>query len=77
MIKESNPVEINEHSVSSGCNNEPESFWWVSKVLKKRSIILSKVKERCRKSQKYKFGDQVPVDVAGSKNLGNENGNSL
>ena len=46
-------------------------------MLKKRSRILAKNKSRFRKPYKYKFGVQVPVDVAEAKKLDNENGNKF
>ena len=43
----------------------------VSKVLNKQSRILEKVKGRCWKPQKYKFGVQVPINVAKAKKIDN------
>ena len=40
-------------------------------MLKKRSSVLAKVKEKYRKTQKYKFGVHVMVDVSEAKNLDN------
>ena len=69
MITESNIYEVAEHAVSDGYNNEPYFCSWISKVLKKRSVILKEVKTRCQKSQKYKFGVQILIYWAEAKNL--------
>ena len=46
-------------------------------MLNKRSRILVKVKARCRKPQKYKFGVQVTIDADEAKKLLNNNGNTF
>ena len=77
LIKESNRFKVAEYAVANGYNNDPPFRWWVSKVLKKRSIILTKVKSRFRKPQKYKFGVQVPIGIFEAKKLDDDNGNTL
>ena len=73
MIKEFNPVEVTDHAVSNGYKNLLEFCWWVSNALNKWYRILAKVKAIFQKAQKYIFGVQVPIDVAESKNIGNDN----
>ena len=48
-----------------------------SMVLKKPSAILVKVKSRGQKPQKYKFGVQVPNDVAEANKIDNYNENTF
>ena len=59
LIKESNLVEVSEYTITNGYQNEAVFHWWVSKVLKKLYRILEKVKARCWKPNKYKFGVEV------------------
>jgi hypothetical protein len=45
-VKESNPVEVAEHSVAQGIEVEPAFAWWVDYTLRKRDRIISAVKKR-------------------------------
>ena len=63
MIKESNPIEMVEFSVSNGYADETAFRWWVLKVVIKYARLISKVKYRFRKGNMFKFGIEVPVTV--------------
>ena len=53
-IKESNPLEVAEYSISRIINNEPAFSWWVATILNKRNRIINKVKSRIKiKNLKY------------------------
>ena len=74
-----NPTRLNYLSMNfaNGYKNEPEFRWWVYKVLNKWYMLLEKVKTKCRKPQKYKFGAQMTSDVAESKKIYDKNVNRL
>ena len=42
-IKDSNPVKVVEYVVANDIQDDPEFAWLVSKVLRRRNIIISKV----------------------------------
>ena len=42
-IKDSNPVEVAEYVVANDIQDDPGFVWLVSKVLRRRNIIISKV----------------------------------
>ena len=67
-----------EYACAQGLEREPPFNWWVSHVIKKRKIIISKVKSRARYLKKNdKYGIKIPRNVAETKTLGRENGNTL
>ena len=70
-------MKLSEHAVSNGYNNDPEFCCWVSKLLKRPSRILEKVKDRCRKQHELKLGVHILIDVAESKNLDNDSANTF
>ena len=76
-VKESNPIEVAEAAIAHGVAREPAFNWWVSKVVRKRSRIIKKLKTvRCRKG-KMKFGIDVPGSVEEAIKLDEKNGNTL
>ena len=54
---------MSEFVVTNGYTDEPAFGWWVSKVMRKRAIFISKIKYFCRKGNIFKFGIEVPVTV--------------
>ena len=44
--KDLNPVEVAEYEVENCIQDEPSFAWWVSKVLRRHNIIISKVKSK-------------------------------
>ena len=76
-IKESNPVQVAEYAYANKIADQPAFKWWVSKVLKKRDCIVSRLKTlRCRKGR-MKFGIHVPGSVEDAMKLDKANGNTL
>jgi hypothetical protein len=61
-IKESNLIEVAEYAVANRIAKEPAFKWWVSKVLKCRNHIISKVKN-CFWRTTHKFGIKLPHSV--------------
>ena len=66
-----------EYTYANKITDQPAFKWWVSKVLKKRDCILSRLKTlRCRKGR-MKFGIDVPGSVKKTMKLDKANGNTL
>ena len=68
---------MSEFVVTNGYTDEPAFGWWVSKVMRKRAIFISKIKYFCRKGNIFKFGIEVPVTVEDMMRLEKQNGNNL
>ena len=62
ILKESNPVEVAEYSVSQGIDTQPAFKWWVPYTLKKRDVIISTVMKGV-KNDSFKYGIRVPKTV--------------
>ena len=75
-LKESNPVEVSEFARARGIDDEPAFTWWIPYTLRKRDIIISKIKERIRKTT-HKYGIEIPRSVEHAKELDEKNNNSL
>lgn len=75
-LKESNPIEVAEYSVSHDIHQEPAFAWWVNTVLRKRERIIKQVHHRLNKKN-LKFGVDVPNTVAEAHELDRINGNKL
>ncbi len=75
-MKESNPVEVAEFSVSQGIDKEPAFAWWVPYTLKKRDRIIAAVNARYHK-RTHKFGVEMPKSVADCIRIDTANGNTL
>ena len=76
-IKESNPVQVAEYAYASKIADQQAFRWWISKVLKKRDCIVSRLKTlRCRKGR-MKFGIDVPGSVEDAMKLDEANQNTL
>jgi hypothetical protein len=75
-IKESNPIEVAEYSVTRGIEGKPAYAWWVDYTLKKRNCIISAVKQHLIKKT-HKFGMGVPNNVDEAHALDKVNGNTL
>jgi hypothetical protein len=75
-VKESNPIEVAEHSVARGIESKPVFAWWVDFTLKKRDRIISVVKQRVVQKT-HKFGTRVPNTVNEAHALDKVNGNAL
>ena len=76
MIKESNPIEVKEHSMDNGYSNEIAFRCWVYKALKKHDRLVNKVKSRCQ-NNRLKFGGEVTLPVEYYLRIDQENGNTL
>ena len=61
-IKNASPVETVEYAVAAKTDQEPAFKWWVSKTLKKRWAIVTKVKSRYWRTS-HKFGVKLPHSV--------------
>ena len=74
VVKDSNPIELAEYSVSRGIAQEPAFAWWVPRILKKRNLLIKKLKSKHYKTN-LKFGLKVPQSVAEAYEIDRENGN--
>eukprot|EP00957_Ditylum_brightwellii_P075980 5775218-Ditylum_brightwellii.AAC.1 len=59
-MKELHPIEIAEFAKARGIHDKPAFAWWISYVLRKRDIILSKLKAQIQKTT-HKYGIEVPT----------------
>ena len=75
-MKESYPVELAEHAVSRGIQQEPAFAWWVNNTIRRRNAILSAVKSRMRKKT-HKYGLEIPTSIEHAKAIDKANGNTL
>ena len=75
-MKESHPVEVSEFAMARGIDGEPAFVWWMPYTLRKRSVILSKLKARIRKTT-HKYGIEIPRDVSHAYVIDRSNGNTL
>jgi hypothetical protein len=62
ILKDSNPVELDEYAVANRISDEPAFAWWVPQTLRKRNRIVDKVKKRYWRIS-HKFGIRVPKSV--------------
>ena len=76
-LKDSNPVEMENVSISRNIQHELKFAWWVLSVIKERIQILSKRKTKKRHNKLTKFSMNVPKNVKTVKVLDAENGNKL
>ena len=74
IIKDSDPVELAEYSISRGIDQEPAFTWWVPKVMKKKNLLIKKLKSKQHKTN-LKFGLKVPQSVEEAYKTDRENGN--
>ena len=75
-LKESNPIEVAEYSVSANIQHEPAFAWWVPNVISRRNRIIATVNKRYLK-RTHKFGIEIPKTVQRAIEIDRENGNSL
>ena len=59
ILKESNPLEVDELSVAHKIDKEPAFHWWVPYTLQKRDTIVSAMNARV-KGVTHKYGIEVP-----------------
>ena len=75
-IKESYPVQVAEHVVSSRISEEPTFACWAPSVLKKRNRIIAKIKSKYW-LKTHKFGIEIPKSVLQARQIDAKNGNTL
>jgi hypothetical protein len=75
-LKESNPVEVAEYAVAKSFLYAPDSVWWATHFLKKRSRIIDDVAKRYHKPT-HKFGIEVPKNWDDCVWIDKENDNTL
>jgi hypothetical protein len=75
-LRESNPVEVAECTVTNNLHDEPSFAWWVPHVLKMWNRIIFAVTKRYHK-RTHKFGIQVPKKWGEAVKLDEENGKTL
>ena len=75
-VKESDPVQLAKFAISNRIAEEPAFAWWVPFVMKKRNRILAKVMSKYW-LRSHKFGIRIPKSVKESKEVDNQNGNTL
>ena len=73
-IKYSNPVDVAEYVVANCIQVKLAFAWWVTKVLRRRNMIVSKVKSKYWRMT-HKFGIQLPNTVKGSLRIDKDVGN--
>ena len=75
-MKELHPVETAEFAAARGLIEEPAFILWVPYVLCKRDAIISAVKA-CSKTQRHKYGVEIPNTIEEAYALDKKNGNTL
>ena len=76
MLKELNPVDIDEYVTAIGLQDKPAFAWWVPFTLKKRGRIVAGLDSRVR-MKGCKFGIKIPTSVTEAREFDEKNGNSL
>ena len=76
VLKESNPIEVEEYVTTLGLYNEPAFSWWATFTLKKRDCIIYLVNIQVRK-RNHKFGIQIPNNIKEAISLDVNNGNAV
>ena len=61
-MKESNPIEVAENAVANRIVEEPAFKWWVSRTVRNRNRVISKLKGKYWRST-HKFGIRLPKYV--------------
>ena len=61
-LKDSNPIEVAEYAVANRIVEEPAFKWWVSRTVRKRNRVISKLKGKYWRTT-HKFGIKLPKDV--------------
>ena len=72
--KDSNLVKVAEYAVANHIQEKLAFSWWVSKVLRRRNIIISKVKYKYWRTT-HKFGVQLHKTVEEALSIDKEAGN--
>jgi hypothetical protein len=75
-LKESNPVEVSNYSVSKNLHDAPAFSLWVPYVLKKQIRIIADV-TNINHNRTHKFGIEVTKSWDDCVRLEKENGNTL
>ena len=68
LIKESNPIEVDNFVKSRGIDDDPAFAWWVPHNLRKRDMIISNINARVSRKT-HKFGIGVPPSINQAKKL--------
>ena len=61
-LKESYPIEVAEYDVANCIVEEPAFKWWLSRTVRKRNRVISKLKGKYWRTT-HKFGIRLPKDV--------------
>ena len=61
-LKESNPIELAEYTVTNQIEHESDFVWWAPFTLKKRDYTITKIKAKYLKNT-HKFGIRVLKDI--------------
>ena len=69
-------MNITEHAVSLGVDDEPVFSWWVPFILKKRDRIISTINTRYH-TRTHKFGIEIPKSAEHIKRMDIVNGKTL
>jgi hypothetical protein len=75
-LKDSNPYEVAQYAEKHGLLEEPAFSYWARQVLKKAKRWINAAKKR-RKDNRYKYGVQIPRNMAHAIELDEQNGNKL
>ena len=62
LLKESNPVQVAEYSVSRNINDEPALVWWVPYTILNIYAIIDAVNSRVKQTT-HKYGIEVPKSI--------------
>ena len=74
-IKECYPVQLAEHAIAKGIDKEPAFTWWIPRVIRKKSRIISKVKSKYWRTS-HKFGIRIPKTVDEALTIDRDNNNT-
>ena len=75
-LKDSTPYEVAAYAQENDLLNEPAFAHWAKHVLKKRDRYVRIARKR-KLNNRYKYGIEVPRDVAHAIELDRKNGNTL
>ena len=76
LLKESNPVQVDEYATARNIADEPAFAWWVPYVLRKQDVVVSAVNSRVKRTS-HKYGIEVPTSKKHAIEVDQKNKNSF
>ena len=71
-LKESNPVQFSEYTITNKISEEPAFAWWVRHLIRRRDRILKKVKSHYWRKT-HNFGLELPKSVKAAMEIDRKN----